>query len=110
MRLFLKIFLSYWMAQALFLVLAIIVTLAMRPSREISNLQAQEPKFLNEALQAYQSGGDEGARKYFRTVRDNQHVRIFIFDDQGRELLDRSQPPWIDRARHAPPITAAATC
>ncbi len=98
--LFLKIFLSYWMAQALFLVLAIIVTLAMRPSREISNLQAEEPKFLNDALQAYQSGGDEGARKYFRTVRDNQHVRLFIFDDQGRELLDRSQPPWIDRARH----------
>jgi two-component system, OmpR family, sensor histidine kinase CpxA len=98
--LFLKIFLSYWMAQALFLVLAIIVTLAMRPSREISNLQAQEPRFLNEALQAYQSGGDEAARKYFRTIRDNQHVRIFIFDDHGRELLDRSQPPWIDRARH----------
>ena len=48
------------MAQALFLVLAIIVTLTMRPSREISNLQAQEPKFLNEALQAYQSGGEEG--------------------------------------------------
>ena len=98
--LFLKIFLSYWIAQALFLVLAIIVTLAMRPSREISNLQAQEPKFLNEALQAYQSGGDEAARKYFRTIRDNQHVRIYIFDDHGRELLERSQPPWIERARH----------
>jgi len=98
--LFLKIFLSYWVAQALFLALAIIVTLAMRPSREISNLQAQEPKFLNDALQAYQSGGDEGARKYFRTIRDSQHVRIYIFDEHGRELLDRSQPPWIDRARH----------
>jgi len=97
--LFLKIFLSYWMAQALFLALAIIVTLAMRPSREISNLQAQEPKFLNEALQAYQSGGEDGARKYFRTVRDSQHVRLFIFDEQGRELLGRSQPDWIDRAR-----------
>lgn len=97
--LFLKIFLSYWMAQALFLVLAILVTLSMRPSREISNLQAQEPKFLNEALQAYQAGGEDGARKYFRTVRDSQHVRLFIFDDQGRELLGRSQPEWIDRAR-----------
>jgi two-component system, OmpR family, sensor histidine kinase CpxA len=98
--LFLKIFLSYWIAQALFLVLAIIVTLAMRPSREISNLEAQEPKFLNEALQAYQAGGEEGARKYFRTIRDSQHIRLFIFDDQGRELLNRSQPEWIDRARH----------
>jgi two-component system sensor histidine kinase CpxA len=104
--LFLKIFLSYWIAQALFLVLAIIVTLTMRPSREISNLQAQEPRFLNEALQAYQSGGEDGARKYFRTIRDNQHVRLFIFDDQGRELLGRSQPDWIDRARRGRMHTA----
>jgi two-component system sensor histidine kinase CpxA len=94
--LFLKIFLSYWMAQALFLVLAILVTLATRPSREISNLQAQEPKFLNEALQAYQSGGDDGARKYLRSVHDDQHIRLFIFDDQGRELLGRKLPDWIE--------------
>jgi len=97
--LFLKIFLSYWMAQALFLVLAIIVTVAMRPSREISNLQAQEPKFLNETLQAYQAGGDDGARKYLRGVHDNQHVRLFIFDDQGRELLGRKLPDWIEHGR-----------
>jgi two-component system sensor histidine kinase CpxA len=104
--LFLKIFLSYWMAQALFLVLAIIVTFAMRPSREISNLQAQEPKFLNEALQAYQAGGDEGTRKYFRNVHDNQHVRLFIFDDQGRDLLGRKAPDWIDRVRRGQMRTA----
>jgi two-component system sensor histidine kinase CpxA len=97
--LFLKIFLSYWMAQALFLVLAIIVTFAMRPSREISNLQAQEAKFLNEALQAYQAGGEDGARKYLRNVHDSQHVRLFIFDDQGRDLLGRKAPEWIERVR-----------
>jgi two-component system sensor histidine kinase CpxA len=97
--LFLKIFLSYWMAQALFLALAIIVTFAMRPTREISNLQALEPKFLNETLQAYQTGGDEAARKYMRGVHDNLHVRLFIFDDQGRDLLGRKAPDWIDRVR-----------
>ena len=104
--LFLKIFLSYWMAQALFLVLAILVTLATRPSREISNLQAQEPKFLNEALQAYQSGGDDGARKYLRNVHDNQHVRLFIFDDQGRELLGRNPTDWIERVKRGRVHTA----
>ena len=104
--LFLKIFLSYWMAQALFLVLAILVTLATRPSREISNLQAQEPKFLNEALQAYQSGGDDGARKYLRNVHDNQHVRLFIFDDQGRELLGRNPIDWIERVKRGRVHTA----
>jgi two-component system sensor histidine kinase CpxA len=104
--LFLKIFLSYWMAQALFLVLAIIVTFAMRPSREISNLQAQEPKFLNEALQAYQAGGEDGARKYLRNVHDSQHVRLFIFDDQGRDLLGRKAPEWIERVRRGRTHTA----
>src|SRR5580704_15641345 len=94
------------MAQALFLVLAILVTLATRPSREISNLQAQEPKFLNEALQAYQSGGDEGARKYLRNVHDNQHVRLFIFDDQGRELLGRNPIDWIERVKRGRVHTA----
>ncbi len=104
--LFLKIFLSYWMAQALFLVLAIIVTLTMRPSREISNLQALEPKFLNEALQAYQSGGEDATRKYLGNVHDNQHVRIFIFDDQGRELLGRKPHDWIERVRRGQVRTA----
>jgi two-component system sensor histidine kinase CpxA len=104
--LFVRIFLSYWVAQALFLVLAIIVTLATRPSREISNLQAQEPKFLNEALQAYQSGGEDGARKYLRNVHDNQHVRLFIFDDQGRELLGRNPTDWIERVRRGRVHTA----
>jgi len=104
--LFLKIFLSYWVAQALFLVLAIIVTFAMRPSGEISNLQAQESKFLNETLQAYQAGGDDAARKYLRSVHDNQHVRLFVIDDQGRELLGRKLPDWIERVRRGQIHTA----
>jgi two-component system sensor histidine kinase CpxA len=104
--LFLKIFLSYWIAQALFLILAIIVTFAMRPSREISSLQRQEATFLNETLQAYQAGGEDGARKYLRGVHDNLHVRLFIFDDQGRELLGRKLPEWIERVRRGQIHTA----
>jgi two-component system, OmpR family, sensor histidine kinase CpxA len=104
--LFLKIFLSYWIAFALFLVSTIIVTFAMRPSGEISNLQAQESKFLNETLQAYQAGGDDAARKYLRSVHDNQHVRLFVIDDQGRELLGRKLPDWIERVRRGQIHTA----
>jgi hypothetical protein len=77
--LFLKIFLSYWIAQALFLVLAILVTLAIHPSGEISSVQAQQARFLNEAVQAYQTGGQEAARNYLRSVRDAQHVRPCVF-------------------------------
>jgi two-component system sensor histidine kinase CpxA len=93
--LFLKIFLSYWMAQALFLVLAILVTFALHPSTETSNIQSQQARFLSETVQAYQSGGQEAARKYMRTVRDAEHVRLYVFDDQGQEILGRQPPEWI---------------
>jgi two-component system, OmpR family, sensor histidine kinase CpxA len=93
--LFVKIFLSYWMATALFLVLAILVTLAMRPPGETSSLQAQQARFLSEAVQAYQTGGAEDARKYLRTVRDVQHVRLYLFDEHGQDILGRNPPDWI---------------
>jgi two-component system, OmpR family, sensor histidine kinase CpxA len=104
--LFVRIFLSYWIAQALFLVLAILVTLAIGHSGEISSVQAQQSKFLNEAVQAYQTGGEEGARKYVRSVRDSQHVRLYLFDEQGRELLGRQPPEWIVRAERGKAHTA----
>jgi len=94
--LFLKIFLSYWGAQALFLMLAIMVTLAMYPSREIAGIQAQQSRFLNEAVQAYQNGGDESARKYLRSIHESAHVRLFVFDDQGRDLFGHKASPWIE--------------
>jgi two-component system sensor histidine kinase CpxA len=104
--LFVRIFLSYWVAQALFLVLAILVTLAIRPSGEISSVQAQQARFLNEAVQAYQTGGEEGARKYLRSVRDSQHVRLYLFDEHGRELLGRQPPEWIERVMRGQTSTA----
>jgi two-component system, OmpR family, sensor histidine kinase CpxA len=94
--LFLRIFLSYWVAQALFLVSAIVVTLAIRPSSDIAEVQAQQAKFLREAVQAYKAGGEDGARRYFRSVHDAQHIRLFLFDDEGRELLGRKPPEWIE--------------
>src|SRR5580693_765609 len=104
--LFVRIFLSYWVAQALFLVLAILVTMAIRPSGDIAGVQAQQAKFLNEAVQAYQDGGEEGARKYLRGVRDSQHVRLYLFDEHGKELLGRQPPEWIERVRRGETRTA----
>src|SRR5712692_6282814 len=66
--LFLKIFLSFWIAQALFLVLAILVTVAMRPAREISTVEASQSRFLSEAVAAYQAGGAEKVRDYLHNL------------------------------------------
>ncbi|HZR55908.1 MAG TPA: ATP-binding protein [Terriglobales bacterium] len=97
MRLFLKIFLSYWLALALFIVLAILTTLAMRPTTEVSAVEALQNKFLSDALQAYQTGGKEEARRYLRSLRETQHVWVFLYNDQGQELTGRTPPEWVDR-------------
>jgi two-component system, OmpR family, sensor histidine kinase CpxA len=104
--LFLKIFLSYWLAFALFLVLAILVTFAMRPPRDTSGVEALQSKLLTEAVQAYQSGGLEAARRYLRELHDAQRVRVFLFDEQGRELAGRKPPKWIERVERGQTRTA----
>lgn len=96
--LFVKIFVSYWIAHALFLILAILVASAMRPSREIADLQAQQARFLSESVQAYQTGGETATWKYLRGVHETYHVRLYVLDDHGRDLLGRKPPPWVPRA------------
>lgn len=96
MKLFAKIFLSYWLATALFLVLAILLTVAMRPPGEITSVQSLEQKYLTEGVQAYQTGGVDALRQYFRGVHESQHVHSYLFNDQGQDLLGRKPPPWVE--------------
>lgn len=93
--LFLKIFLSFWGAQALFLVLAILVILATRPTREpgVENMVA---KALTEAVDAYRSGGEHAAGEYLEDLQHSQHVHAYVFDQSGREISGRLAPPWIE--------------
>ena len=95
--LFLKIFLSFWAAQALFLVLAILVTIALRPARH--GVESEAPQILAEAVNAYQTGGERGTHEYLEQVWHTQHVRAFVFDPAGHELAGRLVPPWIEDVR-----------
>jgi signal transduction histidine kinase len=95
--LFLKIFLSFWAAQALFLVLAILVTIALRPARH--GVESEAPQILAEAVNAYQSGGERGAHDYVEELGQTQHMRAFVFDPSGHELAGRRVPPWIEDVR-----------
>lgn len=104
--LFLKIFLSFWLAQALFLVLAILVTLAMRPQRDFTSFEALQSKILEEGVQAYNSGGETGLRDYLRTVHDSQHVRAFLFNEHGQLLNGRTPPEWAGRVARGETRTA----
>ena len=102
--LFLKIFLSFWAAQALFLVLAILVTIALRPARH--GMENEGPQILAEAVNAYQSGGEHAVHDYMEEIWHTQHVRAFIFDPLGRELSGRRVPPWIEDSRQGRPAQA----
>jgi two-component system, OmpR family, sensor histidine kinase CpxA len=95
--LFLKIFLSFWATLALFLVLAILVTIAMRPGRR--GVENTGPQILAEVVNAYQNGGERGAFDYVEELQRTQHVRLFVFDPAGRELSGRMPPPWVEDIR-----------
>jgi signal transduction histidine kinase len=96
--LFLKIFLSFWAAQALFLVLAILVVIALRPTREpgIENLGS---RVITEAVNEYQSGGERAVAEYLEGLQRTQNLRSFVFDSSGRELSGRMVFPWIEDMR-----------
>ncbi|MFY9645988.1 MAG: ATP-binding protein [Terriglobales bacterium] len=95
--LFLKIFLSFWAALTLSLVLAIVVTIALRPTRR--GIESQAPQTLAEAVNAYQTGGQRAAHDYVEELFRTQHVRAYVFDPEGHELSGRHVPPWIEDAR-----------
>lgn len=93
--LFVRIFLSFWMAQALFFVLAILVTLAFRPRS--STWEALRTTVLNDAVGAYEDGGDQMVRDYLESLEHSQHVRAYLFDEHGIEVSHRGAPDWAMR-------------
>jgi hypothetical protein len=90
--LFLRIFLSFWVAQALFIVLAILVTLAFRPRNP--SWEALRTTALNDSVSAYEEGGDRQVRQYLMDLENTQHVRVFLFNEQGEEVSRRAAPDW----------------
>jgi two-component system, OmpR family, sensor histidine kinase CpxA len=94
--LFLKIFVSYWLAQALFLVLAILVIFAFRQRGEFSEWQAQQATASQHAAEVFEKDGPAEARRYLEDLRESQHVRAYLFDEHGREVSGRAVPRWAD--------------
>ena len=91
--LFLRIFLSFWMAQALFVVLAILVTLVFRP--RTSTWEALRTTVLNDAVSAYEEGGERQLRHYMEGLEGSQHVRAC----QTRNRCVATQNRFPDSAR-----------
>jgi len=93
--LFLKIFLSFWGAQALFIVLAILATLVFRP--RTAAWQDLLSTVLNDSVTSYEQGGSRGLRQYLDNVEKTQKVRAFLFNENMEELSHRGAPDWAVR-------------
>src|SRR5579863_7141780 len=103
--LFLRIFLSFWMAQALFVVAAILVTVAFRP--HISSWESLRTTVLTEGVAAYEEGGAAKVRQFLDNMDDTQHVRAFLFDENGVEVTQRGAPDWAIRVASGGPRVPA---
>jgi two-component system sensor histidine kinase CpxA len=101
--LFLKIFLSFWVAQALFVVLAILVTLAFRP--RMSSWEALLATTLNDSVNAFEQRGQAGLREYLQNLENTQHVRAFLFNENMEEVSRRGAPEWVLRVAGGGPRT-----
>jgi two-component system, OmpR family, sensor histidine kinase CpxA len=94
--LFLKIFISYWFAQALFVILAILATLAIRPP-ESRRFEYFRVSSASQAAQAYERGGQRELLKYLSEMERAIRDRAYLFNDQGEELSGRTPPEWAHR-------------
>jgi two-component system sensor histidine kinase CpxA len=96
--LFLKIFLSYWLAQALFVVLAIVVTLALRPTQDSPRMEYFRVSLGKQAVQAYEHGGQGELQKFLDDFHKNvDDHRAYLFDGNGEELSGRNPPAWAQK-------------
>ncbi len=92
---FLKIFLSYWVAQALFVVLAILVTLALRPPQDSPRGEYLHRALGAQLVQAYERDGQPGLRKGLEALRGSlREHKAFLFDDKGNDLSGTGTPAW----------------
>jgi len=105
--LFLKIFLSFWLAQALFVVLAIAFAFWLRPFRETAAWDALENKVLKESLETYQANGPEAVGRYLSDLQASQHVRAFLFDEEGKEISGGRPPDFIQNFQHGRPTPSS---
>lgn len=90
--LFLKIFLAFWGAMAVFVTLAAITTmLIVRFQTTNSALDTMT----RTAVQAYLSGGPAALHNYFHQVERDQLFRVILFDENGHELSGRPAPRFL---------------
>jgi two-component system, OmpR family, sensor histidine kinase CpxA len=95
--LFLKIFLSFWLAQALIVALVVAATVVFRPQTESPFWEYIKSNTAEQLVKAYETGGPKGLDSAIDQMGTTLRLKAFLFDDQGKELAGRPVPPWAQR-------------
>jgi two-component system, OmpR family, sensor histidine kinase CpxA len=101
--LFLRIFLSFWAAIALFVVLTYLFVVVIR-QQHAATWEALRSTALTEAIAAYEHGGEGEVRDYLQNLEATQHVHVHVFDEQGREISGRHAAQWIQNLALGKPL------
>lgn len=101
--LFLRIFISFWLAIALFVVLAILAVVVLRPQRN-PTWESLATTALADSVAAYEQGGPHQLRAYLENLEATQHVRAHVFDEQGDEISGRAAPVWLEHLALGKPV------
>ena len=105
-RLFWKIFFSFWLSMVIIVGVfgwihqRIVRNLGFEPRAEQMQmvLRGKAEKATETLLSSLQRGGIDAVRSWLRLQQVEDFSTVFIFDHQGRELLDRSLPRPMRRA------------
>jgi two-component system sensor histidine kinase CpxA len=99
--LFLKIFLAFWGAMAVFVTLAALTTILIV---KFQTTDSALDGMTRGAVQAYQTGGSGGLHVYFHQLERDQLFRAILFDEQHHELSGRPAPRFLgpDDMPHPP--------
>jgi signal transduction histidine kinase len=101
--LFLRIFLSFWLAIALFVVLTILAVVAFRPQRN-PTWESLATTSLADAVGVYEQGGPHRLREYLEKLELTQRVHAHVFDEQGNEISGRPAPVWLEHLALGKPL------
>ena len=95
--LFLKIFLSFWLTQALIVALVIVATVVFRPQTESPFWEYIKEHTAQQLVAAYETGGSAALNTQIDHLNKTFKFQAYLFDDQGRELAGRTAPGWAQR-------------
>ncbi|MCC7463914.1 MAG: HAMP domain-containing protein [Gammaproteobacteria bacterium] len=94
-NLFLRFFLSFWVATVLVLIITVLTTLWLANERFSRDLDRQN-EFARQASQVLASDGVPGLRAW---IRDQQQAvfpeRLYLLDHRGRDILGRPVPEFL---------------